>query len=121
MKKITTILAMAFSLGLNAQTVGDKSTQLGYDLGQKVIDNGAVIKVFQRDTTFVCYRISAPIPPDTNQLGSTQNFYYYDSSKNVDSTFTINTPKDTIWSHYKIWLSKQPYTEKSKSLTITTK
>lgn len=115
MKKILTIIAIAFSLGSNAQTVGDKNTEVGYDLGQKVIDGGATvtIKYSGSPRVFDCYTISAPIPADANQLGSTQNFYYY-CSKNtgaIDTTFVAATPRDTIVKYYKEWLALQPYTE----------
>jgi hypothetical protein len=113
MKKIfLTLASFAVVAIAGAQTVGDKSTEVGYDLGQKILDSGVKIRVEQSaDSTFICYKVEGAIPADNMQRGSTQNFYYYCSMAH-DSTLTESSTKAEIEASFKNWLSLQPYTEK---------
>jgi len=106
-------------------TVGEKSTQIGYDLGQKILDTGVVISKHTSATSssFLCYRIEGPIPPDTNQNGSTQNFYYFDSSRiqtdgsatqsiiDVCASWGGTESRVEIETQYLAWMTEQPYDE----------
>ena len=95
MKKIILLLATTLIITLlNAQTVGDKSTELGYSLSQKVIDINDFIGHFKADT-FYCYTLQAAIPPDTNQRGSTVNFYYFDNLECAADTSLPQAVRDT--------------------------
>ena len=108
--------------------VGDKNTEIGYDLGQKVIDAGTKInKRSDANTspaTFICYRVEGAIPADENQRGSKQNFYYFDS-KRIQTDDTVSQAiKDAcaafdgatetradIAAQFNAWLALQPYDE----------
>ena len=87
-------------------TVGEKSTELGYSLAQKVLDVATIIKHCPEEA-FACFQVSAPIPADENQRGSTQNFYYF-HSEGLDETAT----KAEVEAAYIEWMDEQPYTEK---------
>jgi hypothetical protein len=79
-------------------TVGEKSTELGYSLAQKVLDVATIIKHCP-EGAFHCFQINAPIPADENQRGSTQNFYYFHSEGLAEGA-----TKTEVETAYKTWL-----------------
>ena len=93
-------------------TVGEKSTELGYNLGQKILDSGVnIVKETCPLNGFVCFKIEGAIPADENQRGSKENYYYYDSSTLKPQLSEESTREEVIES-YLSWISEQPYTEK---------
>ena len=125
MKKITlliTIICISFA-GIS-QTIGDKSTELGYDLGQKVLDTGINFFTHYQNGVFICHKLEAPLPIDTNHNGSIYNVYSFDTSICLnDSTMhsqavmdscgvmTDSTSKSRIEVTYLSWFAERPYIE----------
>ncbi len=94
-------------------TVGEKSTELGYSLAQKVLDV-ATINNHEQDGTWHCFRIYKAIPVDENQRGSTVNNYDYHSHDLEEDATQEEVEADFI-----TWMDAQPYNENPIPYTDT--